>query len=154
MSVLSSITSAFSAVSGLSTRTKVEIGMGAVIIAALTAGGLWVSNLIDTQETQAKQINTLSTSNATLKQEKLQLQTDKASAEAQRDAYAKRVENLNQENKANEQKARQYQTDSEKAREKLAQLQRADGCAAHAVSDDVIRMQQQAISQFNAGYSG
>lgn len=154
MSVLSSITGALSAATGLSTRTKVEIGMGAIIIAATAAGWLWVQSLIDAKTTQAEQITVLTTSNATLKQEKIQLQTDKASAEAQRDTYAARAEVLNQENKANEQKAQQYQTDSQKARNQLAQLQNADACAGHAVPDGVISMQQQAISNFNAGYSG
>lgn len=154
MSVLSSISSAFSAATGLSVRTKVEIGMAAVIVAAVAAGWLWVQSLIDAKATQAQQITTLTTNNATLKQEKIQLQTDKASAEAQRDAYAARAEVLNQENKANEQKAQQYQKDSQSARNELAQLQSADACAGHAVPDGVIRMQQQAISNFNAGYSG
>lgn len=154
MSVLSSITGAFSTVSGLSTRTKVEIGMGTVIIAAVLAGWLWVQDLLDTKTDQAGQITTLTTSNATLKQEKLQLQTDKASAEAQRDVYAARAENLNQENKANEQKAQQYHSDSEKSRAELAKLQSNDTCASHPVSDGVISVQQQDISNFNARYSG
>jgi len=154
MSVLSSITGALSAATGLTIRTKVEIGMGAVIIAAAAAGWLWVHSLINAKATQAEQITVLTTSNATLQQEKLQLQTDKASADAQRDAYAARAEVLNQENKANEQKAQQYQKDSQSARKELAQLQSADACAGHAVPDGVIRMQQQAIGDFNAGYSG
>lgn len=154
MSILSNITGAVSTVTGFSTRTKVEIGMCAVIIAAAFAGWMWVQNLLDSRTDQAQQITTLTTSNATLKQEKLQLQTDKASAEAQRDTYAVRAENLNQENKANEQKAQQYQSDSEKTRAELAALQNGDVCATHPVPGGVIRMQQQAISDFNAGYSG
>lgn len=153
MSIISSITSAASKVSGLSVRTKVEIGMVALLIAAVFAGWLWVHNLIKTRDDQAGQITALTTSNATLEQEKVQLQTDKAAAEAQRDTYAARTETLNQENKANEQKARQYQTDSEKTRAKLAELQSTDVCAGHAVPDSVIRMQQQAISAFNTGYA-
>jgi len=154
MSILSKITGALSVATGLSLRTKIEVVMGAIIIAGIAAGWLWLHSLINEKVDQAHQINNLTTSNATLTQQKSQLQTDKASAEAQRDVYAVRVEVLNQENKANEKKAQQYQKDSENALNKLAQLQKADACASHAVPDGVIRMQQQAVDNFNAGYSG
>lgn len=154
MSVLNRITGALRVVTGLSVRTKIELAMGALILAAIAAGWLWLHSLIDERTMQARRITTLITSNATLKQEKSQLQTDKTSAEAQRDVYAARVEVLNQENKANEKKAQQYQKDSEKALNELVQLQKADACASHAVPDGVIRMQQQAVDNFNAGYSG
>ncbi|WP_147200777.1 hypothetical protein [Pantoea sp. CCBC3-3-1] len=154
MRLFSSLISCVKSITGLSVRTKVEITMAGVICVAVFAGWLWVKNIIDTKNKQTREISTLSTNNATLKQEKLQLQVDKSAAEALRDTYAARAEKLNQENKTNEAKALQYQADSEKVRGQLAEMQRNDPCALHPVPDNVIRLQQQAVRDFNAQYPG
>ena len=154
MNVLTSLSNGLSLVTGLSTRSKVEIVMGALIAAGLVAAWLWLSNLQDTNIRQAGQIATQGTDIAGLKKDKEQLAIAKAAAEAERDAYAKRTETLNQENKDNEQKAQQYLADSETMRIQLRRLQGKDTCAGHAVPDGVVSVQQQAISAFNAKYSG
>ena len=153
MSLLSTVSSAVSSVTGLSVRTKLEIGLVAALALAVFMGCQWVDGIRDDNMNQAKQIITLTANKATLEQEKVQLQTDKAAAEALRDVYAGRAESLNQENQKNEQKAQQYQKDSENMRKKLADLQRDDACATHPVPDSVISVQQQAITDFNAGYT-
>ncbi|MEE9647888.1 hypothetical protein [Enterobacter soli] len=154
MSILSTVTGAVSKVSGLSVRTKVEIGLVAALALALFLGWLWLSGLQETNATQAREIGTLSNDKAALNQEKVQLQTDKAAAVAQRDVYAQRTEELNQEIKNNEKNAEKYRKDSEEVRRQLAELQKNDPCAVHPVPDDVIRVQQQNISAHNARYSG
>ncbi|QCR38739.1 hypothetical protein [Nissabacter sp. SGAir0207] len=152
MSMFTALSTSWSLLSGLSTRAKVEICMGMTIAAGLVAGWLWVSDLKDVNQVQAEQLANQRTSITTLTNEKEQLATSKAISDAQRDAYAQRTEALNQENQENEQQAQHYQAESEAAQQQLRQLQAQDLCAGHAVPAGVVRVQQQAVSDFNAQY--
>lgn len=126
-----------------------------VVIATLSCflGWRWISDIRSSLKTHEETITSMNKTLGAKDKEIEVLDIARRAADAKAENYAADTERLNQETKVNAHNAQKYKLQSDHLRKQLTELQLDTQCARAPVPDDVVRMQQQSITEFNAKYS-
>ena len=147
----------WSLIKGYLSPSSIKAALVAVLVAiaalSIFLGWCWIS---DTRSSLKKHEATISDLNTKIGAKDKQIEVldiARLAADARADSYAATTEQLNQETKINAQNAQRYKSQSAQLQQQLKEIQRDTRCAREPVPDDVIRMQQKSIADFNAKYS-